>query len=179
MASSSPFAGRKLDQIWFWFCVIHIPITLLVDLQALYPPWLIASTPLPGFMKWYLAYSRDPVVAGAMKGGVENAWLVTFFWIEAVFQIPTFVVSAIGLRNNDKRVYPLLLAYGASTATTVLPIIVWVLHPECATPQFTPAELNNLLGSFVPFFLIPLGIALDMGWRLVGIVNQVEGRKRV
>jgi hypothetical protein len=40
-------------------------------------------------------------------------------------------------------------------------------------------ELANLLGSYIPFLLFPLGMALDMGVKLIKLVQVAEGRKRV
>ena len=40
-------------------------------------------------------------------------------------------------------------------------------------------ELVNLLGTYVPFFLIPFFMALDMSVRLMRIVNTAQARKDV
>jgi len=70
----------------------------------------------------------------------------------------------------------LILAYGASTATTVVPTIAAILyHP--VKPAFTTGETINLLASYIPFFLIPFGMALDMGIRLTKMINQSQVRR--
>jgi hypothetical protein len=40
-------------------------------------------------------------------------------------------------------------------------------------------ELVNLLSSYVPFLLFPLGMAVDMGFKLVKLVQLAEARKSV
>ncbi|ODO01669.1 hypothetical protein I350_06495 [Cryptococcus amylolentus CBS 6273] len=174
----SRFAGRKLDAIWFAFCVFHLPISLLLDCQSLYPPALVPA-PLKEFLLWSAALTRDPILLGAARP--EFGWLRSFFWLEAVFQIPCFVIGAWGLYYNDKRVYPLLIAYGASTATTLLPCLQIILFPTLSSitqPPHTTAEIMNLLSEYVPFLVIPLGMAVDMGWRVVRILGEVDGGKK-
>lgn len=73
-----------------------------------------------------------------------------------------------------------MLVYGASTATTVWPC-VWTL---LATPEPSPAALASgiatlssdqrvmLLASYVPFFLLPLLMTVDVAFRLHGIVGE-------
>jgi hypothetical protein len=46
-------------------------------------------------------------------------------------------------------------------------------------PDLSTAQLANLLGTYVPFLLIPLGMAVDMSLRLVRIVNAAQARKDV
>ncbi|WWD21081.1 hypothetical protein CI109_105562 [Kwoniella shandongensis] len=98
----SRFAGRGLEKFWFAFCV---PVTLLLDLQSIYPTSWLASTPLPAFFQWSIALARDPILGGAISGSREFAWLRTYFFLEGGFQLPCFVLGAVGLWRNDKRVY--------------------------------------------------------------------------
>ncbi|WRT68949.1 uncharacterized protein IL334_005931 [Kwoniella shivajii] len=171
----SRFAGRSLDKFWFAFCV---PISLLLDLQTLYPVHWLAGTPLSDLFNYSITLARDPILGGALSGSKEFDWLRYFFWLEGLFQLPCFVIGAIGLWNNDKRVYPILLAYGASTATTLLPCLGAILTAT-PKPPFTNIELITLLSEYIPFLLIPLGMAIDMAIKLVKIVNVAQERKTV
>jgi hypothetical protein len=40
-------------------------------------------------------------------------------------------------------------------------------------------EIVNLLGTYVPFFLIPAFMAVDMSVRLIKIVNVAQARKDI
>jgi hypothetical protein len=40
-------------------------------------------------------------------------------------------------------------------------------------------EFANLLGTYIPFLLIPLAMALDMTFKLIKIVNVAQTRKDV
>ncbi|WVQ75387.1 hypothetical protein IAR50_005007 [Cryptococcus sp. DSM 104548] len=175
----SRLSGRKLDSVWFAFCIFHLPISILLDCQSLYPPSLVPAF-LRKFMLWSAAMTRDPILLSADRP--EFGWLRCFFWLEAFFQIPCFAIGAWGLWNDDKRVYPLLIAYGASTATTLLPCLQAILYPSPTSiiqPPHTTAEIVSLLSEYVPFLVIPLAMAVDMGWRVVSMLGQVDARKRV
>ncbi|OCF54450.1 hypothetical protein L486_07998 [Kwoniella mangroviensis CBS 10435] len=174
----SRFAGRGLDKLWFWFCALHIPITLLLDLQTIYPKHWLANTPLPVLFEYSISLARDPILGGALSGSKEFNWLRYFLYLEGGFQLPCFAIGAWGLWKNDKRVYPLLLAYGASTATTLIPCL-GAIFTASPTPPFTKREITTLLSEYIPFLLIPLGMAIDMGVKLVKIVGIAQERKRV
>lgn len=96
--SMSRFAGRGLDLFYFIFFIWHIPISLCVDFQAIYPPAIMAvlqrSTPLPGFIEWYKTWSRDPIIVNAAVGGWEWDWIRGFMWVEALFQMPCWIIGA-------------------------------------------------------------------------------------
>ena len=65
--------------------------------------------------------------------------------------------------------YPIMLAYSASSCTTTFGClaILWT------SPDPTPFQMSLLLGSYVPFFLVPLGMAMDMTLRL----TKAQGTK--
>jgi len=151
-------------------------ISILLDLQHLYPPSWFKGTPLPGFSKWYLEWSRDPVLVGATYGGREWDWLRSFVYLEGAFQVPCHLAGIWGLWRNDKRVYPLLLAYGASTTTAMIPVLA-AIFDDNSVPPLTRTEMMRILASYIPFGSIYLAIALDMGWRLTKIVAEAQGGK--
>lgn len=71
------------------------------------------------------------------------------------------------------------MAYGASTATTLLPVLNAVLTDTETKPALNASELGMLLSSYVPFLVVPLAIAVDMAWRLTKIAGAEQARKRV
>jgi hypothetical protein len=72
----------------------------------------------------------------------------------------------------------LLLAYGASTTTTLIPVLQHLFTVD-ASPPFTSAEFLNLLAAYLPYLFVPLTMTVDMGWRLTKIVSEANVRKRV
>jgi hypothetical protein len=79
------------------------PITLTLDIQSLYPPSLLAGTPFPAFMKWYINFSRDPILLGAMSSNPAWDWLKCFLKMEAFVQLPSFFIGAYGLYKSEQR----------------------------------------------------------------------------
>ncbi|KAH9951157.1 transmembrane protein 6/97 [Amylocystis lapponica] len=157
--------SRPLDLIYFLFFMMHLPATLLVDLQALYPAWMV-----PNIMKiipvFYFTLSKDPLIGGAMGFlGKTDAyvWFKTFLTLEAFFQIPVFILGMRGLWRNSRSIYVLLLIYAASTTTTTLPCLTVVWTTPLTSAETRAAMVHSvaypqklmLLGCYIPFFLIP------------------------
>ncbi|KAG6326814.1 hypothetical protein ID866_12275, partial [Astraeus odoratus] len=95
------------------------------------------------------------------------------------FQLPVFFIGAYKLWKDSPSVYPLLLFYGASTATTVLPCLATLFATPITSaetmaagvPPFTSFQQLLLLSSYFPFLLIPLMMAVDMAFRLSKFVQ--------
>ncbi|KAF8586343.1 hypothetical protein K439DRAFT_1652632 [Ramaria rubella] len=181
--------SRPLDLLYFLFFLIHVPATLLIDLQALYP-----QTLAPGFAKnivsFYISLSGDPLIAGANHyygESYEFAWFRSFLWLELLFQFPVFIIGARGLWKDSRSIYLLLLIYGASTATTTLSCLTTVLAVPTATDAknaletvaVTDLQRLFLLSSYVPFLIIPVVMTLDMAWRLSKILDLVHPGHKV
>lgn len=101
---------------------------------------------------------------------------------------PLHLYALAHLMQGSRTIYILLLAYGASTATTTLPCVMVIL----ATPQTNPAlrqivsvttaQRTLLLLSYIPFFVVPLVMALDMSSRVLTYVRagvEVEDRAKL
>ncbi|PPQ73236.1 hypothetical protein CVT26_015039 [Gymnopilus dilepis] len=180
--SHLPLTARPLDLLYVAFFGIHLIATLVVDLQYFYPAWLV-----PGWMRalldFYIGMSKDPLVGGvdgAFGGSEHLVWFKTFLALEAVFQAPVFVLGFRALRRGSKSIYPLLILYGASSATTTLACITTILQTPQTTPEtlaqgivsVTTQERLMLLSSYVPFFLVPFIMAVDMTLRVSKLVRK-------
>ncbi|EJD07293.1 uncharacterized protein FOMMEDRAFT_100463 [Fomitiporia mediterranea MF3/22] len=183
-----PLKSRPMDIIYFIFFLIHIPATILIDLQVLYPaefvPKAIAELP-----KWYLQQYADPIIAGVFDLNGPPAlwvWLKSFMVLEAVFQLPVFFIGLYALWTDSFVTYPLFLIYSASATTSTLPCISTLLRtPISSTPvppvlldpsnlTITPEQRINLLASYLPFFVIQLVMCVDMSLRVAGFVAMAE-----
>ncbi|KAG9312794.1 transmembrane protein 6/97 [Chiua virens] len=191
MPTRTPLGSRPLDLLYFIFFVMHLPASLLVDGQALYPSAVVPSfiSQLP---KMYTQLSADPLISGAMGYVGESSnfvWFKTFLCVEMFFQVPVFILGMIGLWKDCRSVYLLLLVYGASTATTTLPCVTVLLATPTTSAQtiaagiqsVTPSQRLMLLSSYLPFFLLPLYMAVDMAGRVSKLVQAgsvaTEGKK--
>lgn len=108
MARRVPLSSRPLDFLYFVFMLvrsfsvitpnpnreshrtalktqIHIPATVLLDMQAIIPQNL-APKVLRDASEWYISFSGDPLIAGAFHGGPEWNWFRSFLYLEACVQ---------------------------------------------------------------------------------------------
>ncbi|KAM0748075.1 hypothetical protein T439DRAFT_328062 [Meredithblackwellia eburnea MCA 4105] len=159
-------AGR--DKFFYYYLLVHIPITLLIDGQAIF----CSKSIYPSFLRpiYDFASKDDPLLQNNLV-----PWFQTFIVLEMVFQLPVFVIGAIGLKKRSPKIYPLLTIYGTSCATTTLACLSTVIFDPRPSVQ---SQLPKLLGSYVPFLLIPLSMAVDYGSRLVGLVGEKSEEKR-
>jgi len=91
---------------------------------------------------------------------MRGLWKGVYWYISLEFTIDILYIGS-------KSIYALLLAYAASTATTTLPCVFFILK---SAAQVSSAQQAMLLSSYIPFFLIPFGMAVDMAIRLHKIV---------
>ncbi|ELU39026.1 hypothetical protein AG1IA_06947 [Rhizoctonia solani AG-1 IA] len=161
---------RPLDLLYFIFFV-HIPATLLMDLQAIIPVGLLPSffQIIPNF---YLSISGDPLIAGAMGlHGVPTqfTWFRTFIIIEGLVDLPYTPI--------------ILIFYGSHVTTTVVPVLTTTLATPIATigvPEGMPfasvstLQLAVLLASYIPFLAVPLAMTIDGTRRMAQIVSHAQ-----
>ncbi|TFK26204.1 hypothetical protein FA15DRAFT_616240 [Coprinopsis marcescibilis] len=189
---SSVIHDRPLDFLYVVFFLIHVPATLLLDMQSIYPKWLIPEdSPFRILNELYVNMTHDPVIGGVTglfgKEALESTfWVSCFMHLELLIQLPTFLYGAHHLyHNTDLHIlYPLLTIYGASTATTTLPCLVLVLKTHSAesvvgskvaldiATALTDGQRWLLLASYIPFLLIPLGMAVDMAFRTSAFIKK-------
>lgn len=63
---------------------MHLPATLLVDLQYIYPSQFVPSF-LSSFLEFYVGMSRDPLIGGLFGAFGDNAhlaWFKAFIYLE-------------------------------------------------------------------------------------------------
>lgn len=156
MSLATPLRRRPVDALYVVFFVSHLIFSLALDTQALFPKHYFPEV-LQHTLGYYQSTTNDPM----FRSGVEP-WFKTFLWVEFLFQCPVFILGAIGLAKGDRRVWPLLAAYGAHAATTTLACLATVLADQHVTRE----QRTMLLCSYVPYFVIPSLLSVDMVWRM-------------
>ncbi|KAK0202733.1 transmembrane protein 6/97 [Desarmillaria ectypa] len=159
-----PLSARPLDLVYFTFFLCHIPASLLMDFQGLLYP----KTYLPWIPEWYIKFSGDPLIGGLLRREEGLLWFKCFLVLELLFQFPVFLLGMRGLWKGSRLIYVLILLYGASTATTTLPCILHIIGSD----GLATGQMWMLLSSYIPFFLLPLGMAVDMAFRIYGIIEK-------
>ncbi|CAK7902862.1 hypothetical protein CAAN1_07S04742 [[Candida] anglica] len=145
--------NRKLDWFYFWYFVIHVPITVLIDSCLIVPPsWQfnIQKT----LVQFHIATNNDFLL------DTLPLWLQVFGFVELVFQLPLFVYGAFKLYNNDITIYPWLVIYGFNASFTTLVCLVYVLA-EGESHGLLSGQVWGLFGLYVPYFIIPLVMLID------------------
>jgi hypothetical protein len=138
----------------------HVPVPLSSPLCP-GPHQTCISDPVVFFNSQYL--SSVPMASGE---------------VSLVFIVPSppprFFLCTLNRVSDSPGIYGLLALYGASTATTTLACIAMIIDvPTTSAATFaqkvisiTSEQRVLLLCSYVPFFLIPLCIGVDMAFRL-------------
>lgn len=165
-----------MDLLYFIFFLIHIPTTLLMDRQAIWPNLFVPKT-LQAIVHWYVNVSGDSLMGGSMGilgNDSELAWFKSLVHLEVLFQVPVFVLGARGLWRDSPGIYALLMLYGASACTATFACLAAITNIPTTSAtiiaqkvvSITPQQRVMLLSSYVPFFIIPLCLAVDMALRL-------------
>ncbi|KAF9054496.1 transmembrane protein 6/97 [Panaeolus papilionaceus] len=179
-----PLTQRPLDLLYYGFFASHLCASLLLDCQAIYPKRFV-PTILVEANKLYMSMTRDPLIGGVF--GVygrefyqHTLWFRMFLYLEIFFQVPVFVIGMCQLGKGAKSVYPLLLAYGAQSATTTFACLAVLLTTPTTTPELlasnTPSldafQRQLLVGSYFAFFAVPLLMAVDMTCRIKRLIQK-------
>ncbi|WFC95269.1 hypothetical protein MBRA1_001916 [Malassezia brasiliensis] len=117
-----PLYKRYVDLVFFVYFAFHLLASALVDN--------------------YLEKSADPLI--------PKVWLPNYIWFrmslfsEFVIQVPSFVLGMYALWHDDRRIYPLLVVYGAIASFTTLQCIATVIMGT-ERASLTDANLAFLL----------------------------------
>ncbi|CAD6885123.1 unnamed protein product [Tilletia laevis] len=165
-----PLLRRPLDLFYVVFLSFHLLASLLVDGQTFYPSsWVPAA--LVKVKADYLRDSNDPLIKNALS--LKYVWFWTAMVLEFVIQVPAFALGAWALVRDDKRFYPLLIAYSSCAAVTTLQCLLTVLLGS-ERKALSDDNLRTILGSYVPFFLIPTVMLVDFTYRATSIIVRAE-----
>ena len=85
----------KTRTAFLFFFGSHIPATLCIDLQALFPN--IYPTPLQNLLSFYTSTFNDQLMAAP-----HDTWFRAIVAGEFVFQLPFFFVMVHALLNSEK-----------------------------------------------------------------------------
>lgn len=145
------FSTFKIQFLYYYF-LLHIPITLLIDSAVIIPPrlrmagWLLSK---------HIELNNDFLLWD------RPMWLQAFVMLELVVQLPLFFRFVKQLYQNyiDRRSLKL---YGALASTTTLVCIGAILeghYPGSSIP-LSVADKANLVCVYFPTFAIPFSLAL-------------------
>jgi hypothetical protein len=143
------------DLLVLGYFISHIPITLLVDCQALLPSsWYPAA--VRDTLDWYVAWSGDPLMNRDVSAGGHPPWFRAIISAELCLQVPFFFAAISAWRSGGEWIRFPLVIYGAHTATTLLPI----LGTFASHAALTGTQRAVLLAIYAPYLLMPLALML-------------------
>ncbi|KAM6242540.1 sigma intracellular receptor 2 [Porphyrio hochstetteri] len=151
---------RWRERLFALYFLSHIPITLLIDLQALLPAGIYPQG-LTELLEWYVTTFRDPLMLQPPE------WFKAFVYCEAFLQLPFFPVAGYAfLKGGCRWIRTPAIIYSTHVATTLFAIFTHILFhdfskSELLGPQ-TLRERLTLLSVYVPYLLIPLLILFTM-----------------
>lgn len=157
----------RLDNFYFVYLLLHIPITVLVDSTLVVPPqyqWEISKKLLAS----HLATNKDFLLVQL------PLWLKVFGGFELLFQLPLFFYCAYAIQQQVSKSYYVWMAiygFNAMLTTLVCMVYVWV---EGETNGLTLGEVYRLEAVYAPYFVIPFFMMLDHVSRITKLLKKVK-----
>ena len=85
-----------MDTLAFWYFLTHVPVTVLVDSQAVLPAtgWVpaVAREALQSYVDW----SQDPLMDPANRARPDTTWFRALIVCELMLQLPIFMALIYG-----------------------------------------------------------------------------------
>lgn len=152
-----------MDTLALIYFATHIPVTLLLDAQAVLP----ARFTLPAARSLLSTYAKatgDPFMSRSSFTAQHMSWFRSLVWCELLFQLPVFFALTYGYARGvtavKRWVHVLTLVYGVHVVTTVWPVL-WVLAVD-------PGVHLELVPVYAPYLLVPLVLAVRSARVLFG-----------
>ena len=143
--------NSALRLLFLLFFLSHIPITLLVDSQALFGSYYPDS--LRQVYAWYTASYKDVL----MDHDLTPSWAKGLMCCEVFFQLPFFVYASFMILNRKEGLRLPGIVYGAHTATTLVPILIYIwTFPEDSAPFPNQSDKLILFMFYLPYLVVPM-----------------------
>lgn len=154
---------NKRDKFYFWYFLIHIPVTFLVDSSIIIPRDSLLS---------FQVYLCDLHLTANKDFLLQNPplWLKYFGFFELFLQLPIFFAAAYKLYHGSRSVLVIMSLYGFNAFFTTGVCLAYVFT-EASTNGLTNGEKWNLIGLYSPYFIIPFIMMVDCGLRAMSYIR--------
>lgn len=157
---------NKRDTFYYWYFVIHIPITMIMDSTMVIPEQFQP--------KWQQALAQFHINTNKDFLLQEMPlWLQISGTFELLVQLPIFFIAARALKRNCQKVYVIMTVYGFNAFFTTLLCLAYAWR-DAPAHGLTFGETANLLGLYTPYCLIPLFMMLDCGLRAMQLIGAAK-----
>lgn len=158
----------KTRLAFLFFFASHIPATICIDLQALFPE--IFPKALKDLLLWYTELFNDDLMRAP-----HATWFRAIVAGELFFQLPFFFIAVHVLLHCDKYsgtgwFRSMCTVYGAHTSTTLLPILAC----HCVNNNATVLEKCMVTSIYLPYLIFPLWLTY-----ISVVSDDIFGRKVV
>lgn len=155
--------SRPFDLLVVIYMVTHIPTTMLIDAQSLVPASFFPSWARDA-LAWHIKMNDDHLVSS------NPPWFLSLVACELALQLPFFFVAAYAFTYQCRWIRIPALIYGIHVATTLVPILGDFI--SYSPPKWPLAAI------YVPYFIIPLAIAIRMAVMEDPFPNAPKGSKQ-
>jgi hypothetical protein len=155
-----------LDNIFLFYFLLHIPIAILIDSQAIVQD---RKAVFPAFaVKLVDNYVRD---FGDFLVGTNPVWFQSLVWAEQLVQLPFFIVAIYAFIKCRNWIRIPALIYGAHVVTVMIPIMAEILW----APHLPTANKLKLVGVYGPWVILPLLLLLKMAFVPLPFGKETKG----
>lgn len=170
MTAIVPLSKRPYDWLFLAYFALHLPISILVDLQIIFPrswfPAVLRST----LDDWV----RD---ADDVLTGTRPVFFQAFVWVELVFHIPYFCFALYAFAKGRNWIRDVSIIY----ATAVLLSMVAVI-PESWDRSKAPLQTKLMLQSVLAIWCVLPLLLLQRVWSRnvfdYPVATGVAGKKK-
>ncbi|KAK9464063.1 transmembrane protein 6/97 [Lipomyces oligophaga] len=160
---------RKLDYFYVFYFVFHAIITILIDAAIVIPRKYQLSFQT-FLLDKHIQDHNDPLVAD------PPVWFQSFVVVEVVGQLPFFFIAAYAFAKGSANIYITTLVYGVVASITTYGCLAEVMF-GLDSAALSASDRQSLIWMYLPTFVIPLGIAIDMSCRISKLLSIPISKK--
>lgn len=152
MSAIVPLSRRPYDFLFLAYFMLHLPISIFVDMQLIFPRQ---------YFPLFLRNSLDDWVRDAddVLTGTRPVFFQAFVWVELFFHIPYFIVAIYAFVQGKNWIRDVSIVY----ATAVLGSMVAVM-PEAWDRSHAPLQTKMMLQSVLAIWCVLPILLMQRVW---------------
>ncbi|CAN3376732.1 hypothetical protein DIURU_001516 [Diutina rugosa] len=147
---------NRRDQVYWWYFLVHIPITIFMDSNLVVPREYQWSQSLK-LLDFHIATNNDILLID------RPDWLQVFGAFELLFQLPLFFYFVYMMPRPTRQHWVWMVVYGFNAAFTTLVCLFYIYWDQ---GRLSDVEKYKLMAIYVPYLALPLVLMLDYARRI-------------
>ncbi|KAJ3111703.1 Transmembrane protein 97 [Physocladia obscura] len=161
-------ASRPGDFAMALFFVLHIPLTIFIDSQFVFPEWTKVHFPTAlSVAPLNYAHNANDYLVLQMR-----PWFASFMWCELLVQLPFYVFLTHALITDSPHVRTAGLIYASHTCTTMIPILSDLIFTNNNIQSYDQRVASVAIYSV--WFVVPFAMLVAMVWRKDGDGRDIK-----